>query len=191
MKIIEKAFLVVLSTVLFQACNTSSDHPDKVKTVDSLLSALSEAEKQLRTLDTTSIIARTNSLDSTLNTLMENKPDTIDRETGILAERLMTQKRPFDTFRNKKTLFLKQVEYTKEQLSNLSHDLNKNLVPAEKIEEYFATEKRKASDLIETALHTAEGMNKSLVDFDSIHVPIQQMVLKLKAKKDSIASSVK
>lgn len=184
-------FVIGVCVIIMQSCNNSSNHPYKVKTLDSLSQALNSAESELAMLDTTLIFSRARSLDESFASISENKPDTIGREMALVIEQLLGQKKVFDIYRKKKPDFLKQIAEAKEQLKTLIHDIDKNLVAEDKVEEYFMTEKNKASQLIESAQLTAKTMNESLARFDSINAPVQQLVIKLKMARDSVASTSK
>ncbi len=184
------SFLAISGSV-FQSCKNTSDNPDKVQLLDSLLKTITNVEKELSALDSSAILSKANKMDEIYSLLNENKPDTVTKETGFIIETFNNRKKVFDTYRAKKALFFEQMSRTKKQLHDLSHDLDKNLIEDDKMGTFFATETKRANELIESAQITIKSMNESLSGFDSANVAVQDLVFKLKAVNDSVALSIK
>lgn len=173
------------------SCKNTSDNPEKVKTLDSLLQVVTYLEKELYVLDSSGIDAKAGKLDEIYSSLNENKPDTATKEEGLVIEQFNARKKVFDTYRAKKSLFFERIVFAKKQLHDLAHDIDKNLVEEENLGAYFDAEVKKANGLIESAQLTINGMKELVTNFDSSNVAINDLVVKLKATKDSITTLVK
>lgn len=177
---------LLLATLI--SCNNTSDNPEKVKTLDSLNTELAKAETELNSLDTAGILSASEKINKNFFTLKEYKPDTLSKEEGAVVENFLDLKIPFDTYLKKREKFMKELAYTKEQLRTLSHDLNKNLIAEEKVDEFFHTEQNKAKEILESAKLTVKTMNESLLKADTINSLVQTLISKYKSLKDSTSA---
>lgn len=158
------SFLLVI--VLF-ACNSNDQHSEKVKTLDSLNTALEASLKELMSFDSSVVKTQADTLNAIQATLLNCKLDTLMKSEGKAMARFIQVKTPYDIYYKRKQQFVEDIAFAQEQLLNLSHDLSHGLVEDEKIDRFFSIEAKKAGQLLEGSKIVNAGLNNAIKTYDT------------------------
>ena len=88
-------------------------------------------------------------------------------------------KKTLDRFNKLKNEFPKEVSYTRQQLSNLSKDLKNELIPENKVKEYYMIEFTEAVKLNEEMKSAITSITHSLNEYNKLKPGVEEFIRKM------------
>lgn len=136
--------LTLIALVLFiaVACNQTHYKPE-IKNVDDLLAKIDSADKQLAALDTVGLEKAGRNFKQKfqyIQQLHEEKGDTIGRDLAFLLSDFRSMRKPYARLKSEYAAAKKELDFSKDQLVNLRHDLENNLLDTNIVHKVVKTE---------------------------------------------------
>ena len=153
-------FLAIILT--FTACKNG--YEKEVGEVDSLMSIVSETEKSLFSVDTSRAYSAKRQIEADLK-FIATMGDTLDKETAFRLDEYYSGKKKLYRFSENYDDFIRQLNFSKDQLTNLKQDLNNGKIKKDDFNKYYQTEQSSIMEL-------NSKIHKSI---DGIEVAIQKM----------------
>ncbi len=164
-------FIIVLLAILTSCVNTQF-YADYLKKVDSLNASLEASASSFEQIDTTKIISQNirvkKNLDS-LNKLQVQIVQTTINEYSYI-------KKSYKTILREYPLALKELQYSREQLTALKHDIENRHLEEEMIKTYFSQEEDAISLLKEKMKMMGEVAKKQMDRFDLLNPEVEMVI---------------
>jgi hypothetical protein len=132
-----KYILLVVVALTFAAC--SSLNEKEVGEVNALISIVEETEKSLLSVDTSVVFSAKRQMDKDVLELNKYK-DTINREEAFRLDDILGSKKRLKNIVRHYSEFIKQINFSKNQLTNLKQDLENDLMSKEDYKSHYAME---------------------------------------------------
>lgn len=129
------------------ACNTEP-YPEEIKLLDSLIVKLDSSKSKVLKLDTTKLDKTVRSFAKRFKTILHfyhEKGDTIGPDLAYLLADLATLKKMSLAFEPEYTAVKDALDFSRQQMVNLRHDLEYNLLEASRVMQLMQTEKENAA----------------------------------------------
>ena len=184
---INSIVLIVLffAVVIFPSCNKPAN-PKAIASLDSLKILVDKAGEELEKMDARKADSCYKNIQRQLKFIQQNYRDTMTKAVAMFLSDYHAIKEPLEMLSRNYTELKRQVTYTSNQLKNLSHDLQHNLVEKEKITTYIETEMKEAERLIETANSLIDEAEEQFPKYDKLQPRVQHLVdslMTLESKK--------
>ncbi len=166
-----------------------------------LSSCTHKEDKELATLDTFNIfIKKADSLYATIDYKKLNETvisineklklidqkyngDTISKETALIIENYKGIGNVLTQFYNQSKKLEEEIEESEKQIADLRHDIEKNIVKEEKMEEYVEREKEALQEVCTQVQLTQRSIGLTLVDYESMIPKIEQLLKNAEIKE--------
>ena len=165
----------VVSLAILSSCNTPK-HPKEMASLDSLKVALDKAGEVLLKMDGKKADSCYHTIQRQLKFIQQNYRDTMTKEVALFLSDYHAIKEPLEMLGKNYDELKKQVVYTVNQLKNLSHDLQHNLVEEDKVKTYVETEEKEAKQLASTIESMVDEAEEQLPKFEKMQPRVQRMV---------------
>lgn len=167
-------------TVLICAnsCKENIYHTE-VATLDSLAVVLENAEKSMMSIDSVETDKAYTEIISNLKLIQSELKDTITRDDALLLSDYREIRKTLGRFNEGKNKLKSEVPFTKEQLSNLSKDLKKGLVPEDKVKEYYMVEFTEAVKLQQEMESTVTSVINSLNKYNKLKPEVDHFIARM------------
>lgn len=193
MKKTVSAYVTAFTVVILSACSSAPEHPELVKTVDSLRGELIKADSLMRQVSkeqaesyAQQIVARNDSALAFINTLA----DTITREDAEKLTNYRSLRKVFATYADNYDGYRKASDTLTANLNNLAHDLQHNSM-AEGLDpvKSVAHEKDLTGQLCSELQYMVPLIKRSIRVHDSLYPGIKSylndMAAKVEARKNT------
>ena len=172
-----------LSILLFMSSCNTTNYPNEIKTIDSLLMRIDTAQKIYAKIDTTGIREDGDTFKRKFNYLTafyQQSPDTITREAAFLVADYRSLRKPYAQFIDKYKAQGAELAFSEKQLVDLRFDLEHNLLDTNFVNRMIYSEK--------------EAVDKVVNEIKNLSVGKQMMVernQKLEPVIDSLINAIK
>ncbi len=177
--------LTILIVVLFTAVACNQTHyKAEINNVDGLLAKIDSSDKQLAALDTTGLEAANHNFKQKfqyIQQLHEEKGDTIGRDLAFLLADIRGLRKPYAHLKSDYVDAKKELDFSKNQLLNLRHDLENNLLDTNIVHKVVETESEATQEAIfqtQSVLEKKEALDRKsailLPKMDSIIAIIKE-----------------
>jgi len=146
------AIVVILIVSLTGCDRTTYDH--EIATIDSLLVQLDTLDLMHRRIDTTDFATLGQEFTDNLSFVQQaytNREDTMPKDVAMLMSDYRSLKKPAKGFKDKYQRAAEELSFAKNQLADLRHDLQNNLLDSVFVEEML-TEERQAVKAVSSSL---------------------------------------
>lgn len=144
--------LTLIVGVLFVAVACNQTHyRAEINTIDSLLTKLDSTDKELAALDTSGLESAGRSFRQKfqyIQQLHEEAGDTIDRDLAFLLADFRSLRKPYAHLKSEYASAKKEMDFSKNQLVNLRHDLENNLLDTNIVHKVVKTESEATQEAI-------------------------------------------
>ncbi|MFH1004758.1 MAG: hypothetical protein V1781_04585 [Bacteroidota bacterium] len=168
--------LLYVSTILiflFSSCNEKPDCSKEISHLDSAEIVLDNAKKNLLLVDTNYIRTFYNSTADNLHVIMKKiSGDTINKITIMFLSDAYQQSENIFNLLNNIQYLVSAISETKQRISNLKHDLNKNLIEKTKFSEYVVSEMNISKKIYDTVNNVVIKTKSSITKLDSLKAQI-------------------
>lgn len=174
--------LCLLLNICFWGCNLNS-HKAEIMMIDSLNNELERSEKSLLEIPSDKFEYMLETSKENMETVEKNTKDTLDLPSAIVISDYAYIKKTLTKFKDRKHALLRELEYSKTQLKEMHHDLEKNLLPSDSISIYIENEKNANTELIAKIKSVTDNVLLQMQNFDSINPKMQEIIEKIKSGK--------
>ena len=109
--------------------------------------------------------------------------DTISKETALIIENYKGIGNVLTQFYNQSKKLEEEIEESEKQIADLRHDIEKNIVKEEKMEEYVEREKEALQEVCTQVQLTQRSIGLTLVDYESMIPKIEQLLKNAEIKE--------
>ena len=148
--------LLIVGSVFMSCGNTNQKEMDQV---EQLLTLVKDTEKELLAIDTSKVFAMKRQIVLDFKAYTQFS-DTISKEEAFRVDELFGNKKKFIKITKNYKTFIKEILHAKDQLSQLTTDLENELVSKEDYLTYYESEKAAVNDLL-------LKVKKSIGNFDA------------------------
>ncbi|NUM50944.1 MAG: hypothetical protein HUU48_07490 [Flavobacteriales bacterium] len=176
-------FTFIISTLLF-SCQ-SGKYQKEISALDSLHNLLNIAEQQLASTDTAKVRTIKAEMQKNMDFITENYKDTFSMDMAMmLSDYAFPKKKVYRNFIGNYSKFLKDIEYTRSQLSNLKQDLENKSIPEDKVLTYFTTEQNAVLTICNTIDQNVNTIQTYFLRFDTLHPKVLHIVDSIKTAQN-------
>ena len=158
---IATAIGILSALLLMSSCNTTN-YPNEINTVDSLLMRIDTAQKVYAKIDTTNIREEGEVFKRKFNYLTafyQQSPDTISREAAFLVADYRTLRKPYAQFFDKYHTYGAELAFSEKQLVDLRFDLEHNLLDTNFVTRMVYSEKEAVEKVVTEIKNLSLGMD--------------------------------
>ena len=109
--------------------------------------------------------------------------DTISKETALIIENYKGIGNVLTQFYNQSKKLEEEIGESEKQIADLRHDIEKNIVKEEKMEEYVEREKEALQEVCTQVQLTQRSIGLTLVDYESMIPKIEQLLKNAEIKE--------
>jgi chromosome segregation ATPase len=147
MRMLLFCLIVVAMTGTF-ACQ-QTHYAREIHAIDSLLVLVDTVRIDYRRIDTTGYAEGSNGFASRIGFVQSAyKKDTMEREVAMLMANYRDLKKPFSRFKNEYERIGKEIEFSRNQLLDLKHDLEHNLLDSNLVRKMLSSETEAVDQLV-------------------------------------------
>ena len=151
----------------------------EVAALDSLVVVLENAEKSMMAIDSVETDKAYTEIISNLKLIQSELKDTVTREDAFLLSDYREIRKTLGRFNEVKNKLKSEVPFTREQLSNLSKDLKKGLVPEDKVKEYYMVEFTEAVKLQQEIESMVASVTNSLNKYNRLKPEVDHFIARM------------
>ncbi|HIA37753.1 MAG TPA: hypothetical protein EYN89_13720 [Flavobacteriales bacterium] len=154
--------------------------------IDSLQTMIVEAERKSKEIDIESIRTYKEAMEDQLNLFKTQYSDSISWESAKFLNRYHAIKKSFHKYLDKNIRFEDEITYSHDQLKNLKHDLEENIIHLDTFKRNFTVELLAVKDLKILIDKEVENLKNKLEEYREANPKVEELIKKLKSAKDSI-----
>ncbi|HIN39222.1 MAG TPA: hypothetical protein EYM84_02995 [Flavobacteriales bacterium] len=145
-----------------------------------------EAERKSKEIDIESIRTYKEAMEDQLNLFKTQYSDSISWESAKFLNRYHAIKKSFHKYLDKNIRFEDEITYSHDQLKNLKHDLEENIIHLDTFKRNFTVELLAVKDLKILIDKEVENLKNKLEEYREANPKVEELIKKLKSAKDSI-----
>lgn len=174
-----KWFYLVFSicfTMLVTGCG-ENPYTSDIEELEKMKTRVEDASKEFKTLDSTSLPKISRKVFEDLRFVQRNyKPDTISMEEGMVINQYKDLRKRCAKYFMVKSRLTKNFPYTINQLNNIIHDLNEEVLSRDESEKYIEVEKKASAGLLDAYKMYKEGIPDVMRKFDSLQPHVNKLM---------------
>ncbi len=155
-KIVQLSIIAVLFHGTFMT-SCQSPHQSYIDQIDSLQVLVDSSEQMFQSIDTSLVYGNLRTAESNFEEV-SNYYDTLTRDVAFLLDEYYAYRKAYKKWGGKIKPFYDEFEVVRMQLEDLKTDLKKDLVPADKIQEYYDHEMIHVNDMMEIVVSMKTGL---------------------------------
>jgi hypothetical protein len=176
----KKYILFILVVGLsFNACNNAFER--EIGEVDSLLAIVNDTEKSLLNVDTSKVFSAKRQMEKDLAELNKIK-DTLTKEEAFQMDDLFSSKKRIFRLTKNYSDFMIQINFSKDQLTNLKQDVGNNLMSKADFESHLENERTYVLSLNKKINKAVDGLDVALEKFRLFRPEIEKLIENRKHK---------
>jgi len=160
----------------------STKYEKEITNLNNLYDSLNKKEIALKNIDYVKTEAYFLETQNNLNFIQNNFKDSMEHEMANFLSDYYAILEPLEMFNEKRSELLEELDYSKEQISNLLHDINNNSLSATVIEKSYTTEVEASNETINSVNAMVEMGEKVISEFEQRNNRVKQIIAQLKAK---------
>lgn len=153
--------LIILLALMVSGCE-QTHYGKEIATIDSLLVELDTVDLMYRRIDTAGMADMSRKFSENLGFVQQayiNRKDTMSQDVALLMSDYRILKKPAKGFKGKYQKAGQELEFTKNQLADLRHDLQNNLLDSNLVEDMLQDE-LKAVGMLENSVEALKLSTK-------------------------------
>lgn len=170
--------LIALTTIL-PSCKRTK-YAKEIVSLDSLQTTLVKTDSALKSIDAAKTNAYYLEAKNNLAYIQNNFKDTMEREMAMFLSDYHSILKSLEMFNKERDKYIKELDYSRKQIENLIHDLQKNAVEKTKITEYCTIETKFANELISSVNYVVNLAKQELIDFEQKNKRVLEIMNELK-----------
>lgn len=174
-----------LSALLFLSSCNSTNYPNEINTVDSLLMRIDTAQNIYAKIDTTNIRAEGEVFKRKFNYLTafyQQSPDTITRKAAFLVADYRTLRKPYAQFIDRYHTYGEELEFSQKQLVDLRFDLEHNLLDTNFVTRMMHSEKEAVENVVIQIKNLSIGKDMMVDRNEKLDPVIDSLINTIKLK---------
>jgi|SRR5690554_454798 len=175
----------ILSALLFlSSCNTTN-YPNEIQTIDSLLMRIDTAQKIYAEIDTTGIKEKGEIFNRKFNYLTafyQQSPDTITREAAFLIADYRTLRKPYAQFVDRYLNYGEELEFSQKQLADLRFDLEHNLLDTNFVKRMMFSEREAIESIVNNIKNLSIGKEMMVDRNEKLDPVIDSLINTIKSE---------
>ena len=183
----KKCLQLLSLSFLFYAgfiASCTSPHQGYINQVDSLNVLVDSSEKMFLSIDTSLVYGNLRTAESNFQEVSAYY-DTLTREIAFLLDEYYSYKKAYKKWGGKIKPFYDEFEVVRMQLEDLKTDLEKDLIPQEKIDEYYEHEMLHIHDMMEIVVSMKTGLELIHPKFDAANEKVSLLLDSLRQENNS------
>jgi hypothetical protein len=175
--------LILTFAIVFSGCNQTK-YSNEIKIIDNLIVSLDSSEIKLLSIDTENVETKLEFIEEKLKDITgyyKAKKDTIGRKESFIISDYFSLLEPLEEFIPEYKSTIKELKFTKAQLTSLKEDLTNNILKDELAKKHFLIEQSAARDVIIMVdkLQASIGLNTEKLEvieprIDSLMIEIKK-----------------
>lgn len=180
-------FFTIFSPLILAFVSCSQVNIDKeLLLIDSLQTIIVETERKAKEIDIESIRSFKDVMEEQLILIKTQYGDSISWESAKFLNRYHAIKKSFHKYQDKNIRFEEDIAYSHDQLKNLKHDLEENIIHPDTFNRNFTVELLAVKDLKLLIDKEVENLKYKLGEYREANPKVEELIKKLKTAKDSI-----
>lgn len=175
---------ILSALLLMSSCNTTN-YPNEIKTVDSLLMRIDTAQKIYAKIDTTNVREEGEVFKRKFNYLTafyQQSPDTITREAAFLVADYRTLRKPYAQFIDRYRTYGEELAFSQKQLVDLRFDLEHNLLDTNFVNRMIHSETEAVESVVTQIKSLSIGKDMMVERSEKLDPVIDSLINALKLK---------
>jgi len=183
----------IISSILFASffsfigCNQINIEKELIL-IDSLQSVIKEVEIKTKEINIVDIKIYKESITKKLNFIKDQYSDSIKWETAKFLNQYYGIKKSFKKYIAKDVFFKDEIKYSNDQLNNLKHDLEENIIHLDSFNIYYEVELQAIKDLNSLIIEEVDNIKIALEKHEKSIPKIEKLLKQIEKSKDSISN---
>jgi len=183
----------IISSILFASffsfigCNQINIEKELIL-IDSLQSVIKEVEIKTKEINIVDIKIYKESITKKLNFIKDQYSDSIKWETAKFLNQYYGIKKSFKKYIAKDVFFKDEIKYSNDQLNNLKHDLEENIIHLDSFNIYYEVELQAIKELNSLIIEEVDNIKIALEKHEKSIPKIEKLLKQIEKSKDSISN---
>lgn len=147
----------------FSACNNPNEK--EIAEIDALLTIVNDTEKSLLSVDTSRVFAAKMEMEKDL-AVFNKFTDTLNKEEAFKVADIFGNKKKLYRLTSNYSDFIRQINFSRDQLTNLKKDLENGLIKKEDFSGYYKTEETSLMNLNSRINQSINGIETVIGKFE-------------------------
>lgn len=169
-------------TTLISSCG-GNQFADKIQTLDSLSVEIERLIDSIQVTDTISYKSAYKTIEKDLKLIQNELKDTVTQEEARFLSDYKMIRKSLGNYSDKIKALSQELLFTQKQLNNLSNDLKRGYIEADKAEEYFSIEVTSAHAVLEDGWSTLSNSPVYLKMYHDLQPKVQNFIEKHQIKE--------
>ena len=178
-------FLLLSLPFIFGSCR-DNETKEEISSIDSLYRAVLSADSLIRYVDVEKISGYKEEIVTNMGYIQKNFNDSMTNELRILLTDYYAIRKPLRVLLSRTEFYMQELNYSKEQLQNLKHDIEQGTIEKEQFSKHLETENQAISGLVKEIRQYTDVLNTKIEFFIRTNPSILELIRKLKEEKESI-----
>lgn len=174
--------LLLVSALALHSCSNEPSHPAELAVSDSLFKASVTSDSILKSVDTLEIKKMIRQISYNLAYIQLNRKDTLGKQEGELLSSYFLLRKPLTIYLKKQDEIRKMNKVSREQCSNLRHDLKYNTIDKKlDLSDCIARERLRSGSITASLASIYPSVLEIIKSYRSVSPLIEERVKALKA----------
>jgi predicted nucleic acid-binding Zn-ribbon protein len=185
-KIIFIFSVLAAMTLLFTASCSGPKHPKEIAMLDSLRVKLDSSEAALISIDSAKVTSAIEEVNIDLHEITVRfskvtKDTVLNREAATNMTKYRSVRKAFNAYKKEHVKLLKDIDYSQAQITNLIHDLEKNMIEEKDVLPFVEKERSEAMKTIQKTGMMVAAVKEMLNRYDETRPKVKEYIEGLRA----------